>query len=86
MHLVFEYVDKNVLDILMEEKNGLSAESVKRYTYQLLKGLQFCHQNNIMHRGNTMLQPCMPKVIFSRYQTRKSLGDEGWDPETLRFW
>ena len=33
LYLVFEYVDKNLLEVLEERENGLNPELVKRYMY-----------------------------------------------------
>ncbi|PRP85489.1 Protein kinase domain containing protein [Planoprotostelium fungivorum] len=50
LFLVFEYVERNMLEVLDESPNGLPPEAVRRYVYQLLKALLFCHTNGIMHR------------------------------------
>ncbi len=50
MYLVFEYLEKNLLEILEEKPNGLDAESVRAYIYQLLRAIEFCHRNNVIHR------------------------------------
>ena len=50
MYLVFEYLEKNLLEILEEKPNGLDADSVRKYIYQLLKAIEFCHRNNVIHR------------------------------------
>ncbi len=50
MYLVFEYLEKNLLEILEERPNGLEGEAVRRFIYQLLKAIEFCHRNNIIHR------------------------------------
>lgn len=50
LYLVFEYVDKTILEELEQHPYGLSELEVKKCTYQLLKGVQYCHDNNIIHR------------------------------------
>jgi len=50
LYLVFEYLEKNLLEILEEKPNGLDAESVRAYIYQLLRAIEFCHRNNVIHR------------------------------------
>lgn len=50
LYLVFEYMDKNLLEILEERSNGLAAEDVRFYIYQLLKAIDFCHRNEVVHR------------------------------------
>ncbi len=50
LYLVFEYLEKNLLEILEENPNGLDLEHVKNYIYQLLKAIEYCHRNNVIHR------------------------------------
>lgn len=51
LYLVFEYVERNLLEILDASPGGLPAHMVKNFIYQIIKAILFCHQNNIMHRG-----------------------------------
>ena len=50
MYLVFEYLEKNLLEILEEKPNGLDQDMIKKYIYQLIKAIEFCHRNNVIHR------------------------------------
>ncbi len=50
LYLVFEYVEKNLLEVLEEKPNGLPSDLVRRYVYQLCRAINFCHQNNVIHR------------------------------------
>jgi len=47
---VFEYVDKNLLEVLEEHPAGLPAAAVRKYVWQLAKAIRWCHSNNIIHR------------------------------------
>ena len=47
---MFEYVEKSMLEILEEYPDGLDAISVKRFIYQLLSAVDFCHKQNVIHR------------------------------------
>ncbi|XP_063365849.1 cyclin-dependent kinase-like 1 [Cydia amplana] len=49
-YLVFEYLDHTLLDELEAAPGGLGEDTAKRHLYQLLKGIDFCHQNSIIHR------------------------------------
>ena len=80
LYLVFEFVDRNVLEILDENPNGLEPERVRKYVYQLVKSVMFCHQNGIMHRGMIDLPS---QFILQRYQTRKSAGFKRRHAEAL---
>ncbi|XP_077199242.1 cyclin-dependent kinase-like 5 isoform X1 [Paroedura picta] len=50
LYLVFEYVEKNMLELLEEMPNGVQPEKVKSYIYQLIKAIHWCHKNDIVHR------------------------------------
>ncbi|XP_033211667.1 cyclin-dependent kinase-like 4 [Belonocnema kinseyi] len=60
-YLVFEYLDHTILDELETVGGGLSPEVSKRHIFQVLRGLNFCHTNNIMHRDikpeNVLVSP-----------------------------
>ncbi|XP_043916291.1 cyclin-dependent kinase-like 2 [Protopterus annectens] len=49
-YLVFEFVDHTVLDDLEQFPGGLEYNRVRKYLYQILRGLGFCHSHNIIHR------------------------------------
>ncbi|XP_078415516.1 cyclin-dependent kinase-like 5 isoform X2 [Cetorhinus maximus] len=51
LYLVFEYVEKNMLELLEEMPNGVQPEKVRNYIYQLIKAIHWCHKNDIVHRG-----------------------------------
>ena len=50
VYLVFEFMSKNVLEMMEETPSGLDEERVKSLVYQLLQGIAYCHRNNIIHR------------------------------------
>ncbi|XP_016423877.1 cyclin-dependent kinase-like 5 [Sinocyclocheilus rhinocerous] len=50
LYLVFEYVEKNMLELLEDMPNGASPEKVRIYVNQLIKAIHWCHKNNIVHR------------------------------------
>lgn len=50
LHLVFEYVEKTILEVLEKKANGLDEMDVRKYMYQLLRGVEYCHSHNIIHR------------------------------------
>ncbi|XP_063985375.1 cyclin-dependent kinase-like 4 [Diachasmimorpha longicaudata] len=49
-YLVFEYLDHTVLDELEAASGGLGPHVSKRHIFQVVRGLNFCHTNHIMHR------------------------------------
>uniref|UniRef100_A0A672HXV0 Cyclin dependent kinase like 5 n=1 Tax=Salarias fasciatus TaxID=181472 RepID=A0A672HXV0_SALFA len=50
LYLVFEYVEKNMLELLEELPNGVPAEKVRSYIFQLIKAIHWCHKHDIVHR------------------------------------
>ncbi|XP_020285438.1 cyclin-dependent kinase-like 4 [Pseudomyrmex gracilis] len=61
VYLVFEYLDHTVLDELEETERGLDWEKSRKYIFQILRGLDFCHTHKIMHRDvkpeNVLVSP-----------------------------
>ncbi|XP_071664366.1 cyclin-dependent kinase-like 2 isoform X1 [Patagioenas fasciata] len=49
-YLVFEFVDHTVLDDLEAFPNGLDYGRVRKYLFQIIRGIAFCHSHNIIHR------------------------------------
>ena len=50
LYLVFEYVDRNLLELLQSKPNGLDQKLIKNLIYQLCKSIKYLHENNIIHR------------------------------------
>ncbi|XP_041725831.2 cyclin-dependent kinase-like 5 isoform X3 [Coregonus clupeaformis] len=50
LYLVFEYVEKNMLELLEELPNGAPSDKVRNYIHQLIKAIHWCHKNDIVHR------------------------------------
>lgn len=50
LYLVFEYIDKNLLEVLEEQPSGLDPEVVRNYIYQLCLAIHWCHSNSVIHR------------------------------------
>eukprot|EP00241_Pyramimonas_parkeae_P002863 CAMPEP_0114248296 /NCGR_PEP_ID=MMETSP0058-20121206/13497_1 /TAXON_ID=36894 /ORGANISM="Pyramimonas parkeae, CCMP726" /LENGTH=456 /DNA_ID=CAMNT_0001361693 /DNA_START=334 /DNA_END=1700 /DNA_ORIENTATION=- len=61
LYLVFEYVEKNLLEVLEEKPAGLDPSLVRLFIYQLVKAISFCHMNNVIHRDikpeNLLIDP-----------------------------
>ncbi|XP_029783628.1 cyclin-dependent kinase-like 2 [Suricata suricatta] len=49
-YLVFEFVDHTILDDLELCPNGLDYQLVRKYLFQIINGIGFCHSHNIIHR------------------------------------
>ncbi|ELT94328.1 hypothetical protein CAPTEDRAFT_145467 [Capitella teleta] len=50
LYLVFEYVDRNMLEMLEDQPRGVPLERARSYVFQLCKAIQWCHSNSIIHR------------------------------------
>uniref|UniRef100_A0A3B4ZY56 Cyclin-dependent kinase-like 2 n=1 Tax=Stegastes partitus TaxID=144197 RepID=A0A3B4ZY56_9TELE len=49
-YLVFEFVDRTLLEDLEHNPTGLDLNTSRQYLYQILRATAFCHQQNIIHR------------------------------------
>lgn len=47
LYLVFEFVDHTALDELDKFPTGVEENYVKKVMWQVLKGVEFCHQHNV---------------------------------------
>ena len=50
LFLVFEYWDKNLLNLLENNATGLEPDVMKDYLFQLLVSVEYWHRNGIIHR------------------------------------
>ena len=49
LFLVFEYCEKNLLEVLEESPDGLSPKLIKSFIYQMCKAIAYMHKNNMHH-------------------------------------
>ena len=61
LYLVFEYVEKNLLEVLEDNPTGLPPDLVRLYIFQLCQALDWCHANDVIHRDikpeNLLINP-----------------------------
>jgi len=50
LYLVFEYVERTLLEVLESNPHGVDPTLVQRYIYQLCKSIHWCHCNDVVHR------------------------------------
>ena len=50
LFLVFEFVDRNLLELLEMSPNGLDPTLIRSLIYQLCKAIKYLHDQNIIHR------------------------------------
>ena len=59
--MVFEYVERNLLEVLEERPSGLEPNLVKQYIWQLVKAISWCHKHDVVHRDikpeNLLINP-----------------------------
>ena len=47
LFLVFEYVEKTVLEQLEDNPKGLTEANSRALIFQVLRGIEFCHANKV---------------------------------------
>ncbi len=57
LFLVFEFVQRTVLDDLEASGSGLAPDLVRDVLWQLLCAVDFCHRSGIVHRDIKVSQP-----------------------------
>ena len=50
LFLIFDYVEKTLLEELQLSPSGLKMEKIKEIIYQILSANHFLHSSNIIHR------------------------------------
>lgn len=50
LYLVFEFVEKTILEEIEKNPEGLEPRAIKRLMWQLVRAIHFCHSHNIIHR------------------------------------
>ncbi|KAG6973731.1 hypothetical protein JG687_00000727 [Phytophthora cactorum] len=50
LYLVFEFVEKTILEEIERHPDGLDPLTLKNLMWQLVRAITFCHQHNIIHR------------------------------------
>ncbi|XP_006888126.1 PREDICTED: cyclin-dependent kinase-like 3 [Elephantulus edwardii] len=50
IHLVFEFIDHTILDELQHYCHGLESRRLRKYLFQILRAIDYLHNNNIIHR------------------------------------
>mmetsp|Transcript_41939 Transcript_41939/g.98376 ORF Transcript_41939/g.98376 Transcript_41939/m.98376 type:complete len:738 (-) Transcript_41939:30-2243(-) len=61
LYLVFEFVEKSMLDILEANPSGVDTETVRVLTCQLARAIEYCHRHDVIHRDikpeNLLINP-----------------------------
>lgn len=48
--LVFDYADEDLKKYMTNQSGAISVKVVKCFTYQMVKGIAYCHNNKVLHR------------------------------------
>jgi len=49
-YLIFEYFDRNLLNLIEKNEHGLDPPLIAKLFYKIIKCLQYLHSKNIIHR------------------------------------
>mmetsp|Transcript_47731 Transcript_47731/g.108324 ORF Transcript_47731/g.108324 Transcript_47731/m.108324 type:complete len:301 (-) Transcript_47731:296-1198(-) len=71
LYLIFEFLDCDLKKFLDKQPGPLSADQVKSFAYQMVRGLAFCHSRGVMHRD------MKPQNLLVTTEGRLKLADFG---------
>ncbi|KAF3837537.1 hypothetical protein F7725_005001 [Dissostichus mawsoni] len=87
-YLVFEFVERTLLDDLEQNPTGLDLNTSRQILFQILRAAAFCHQQNIIHRDikpeNILISQCgvVKMCDFGFARTMTSPAEGGFTPTT----
>lgn len=64
LFLIFEYLNQDLKTLLDSTNDGLKPALIKSYIWQLLKGISYCHDKQIIHRD---MKPQNLLIDFNGY-------------------
>lgn len=51
VYLIFEYMESDLFNYINEcEPNGIRLSALQSYFYQIVNGVEFCHEHGALHR------------------------------------
>ena len=69
--MVFDYMDHDLMGVLESGMVTLEEDHIKLFMYQLMDGLNYCHQKNFLHRdikcSNILLNNQVNQIWFTFY-------------------
>ena len=72
LFLVFDYAEKNLLQLIEDNPKGLNPELIRSLTYQMFKAVSYLHKKNIIHRD------IKPENILIKDYSKVELCDFGF--------
>ena len=55
LFLVFEYVEKNLLEVLENSPKGLDQKLIRHFIFQLCKAIKYLHSQNVRHKARKFI-------------------------------
>ena len=72
LFLVFDYAEKNLLQLIEDNPKGLNPELIRSLIYQMCKAVSYLHKKNIIHRD------IKPENILIKDYSKVELCDFGF--------
>lgn len=87
LYLVFEFVEKSMLDILEANPNGVDVDTVRLLTYQLARATEHCHRNDVLHRDikpeNLLINPADHALRLCDFGFARQIPDREKDKDAV---
>lgn len=81
LYLVFEYMPKNLLEVMEEHPRGLGVEVTRTYLHQLVHAIDWCHQHSVVHRDikpeNLLVDPARGTMKLCDFGFSRMLPADG---------
>lgn len=80
IYMVFEYMDHDLTGLMDTPSIRFSEAQVKCYMAQLLSGLQYCHERDVLHRdikGSNLLIDNFGNLKIADFGLARSFGEQG---------
>jgi len=81
LYLVFEYVEKSLMDLLESNPKGVGVDRVRMLTHQLTSALEHCHKSNVIHRDikpeNLLISSTGDSLRLCDFGSARKLGSSG---------
>ena len=72
LHLVFEFVERTILEDLERNPDGMDPLECKKCLWQLLRSIEYCHSHNVIHRD------IKPENLLLDADDNLKIADFGW--------